>query len=128
MSAEERVSVKTSVPQYQKEAWREHANALDMSQSEFVRTMVQAGRRGFEVEPPETPSATANPRGSALRGPVLETLSNEEHREFDEIVDSLAEEFEDRVDDILQSLTTAGVVEVSGRKGYRLKGDADGDD
>lgn len=128
MAAEERVSVKTSVPQDQKDAWKAHADAMDMSQSEFVRTMVQAGRRGFEVEPPETPSPDANPRGSAIREPVLETLSNREHREFDEIVESLAEEFEDRVDETLQSLITEGAVEVSGRKGYRLTGDADGDD
>jgi hypothetical protein len=128
MSTEERVSVKTTVPEYQKREWTEHADALDMSQSEFVRSMVQAGRRGFEVEPPETPSPDANPRGSALREPVFEALSNDEHREFEEIVESLAEAFEDRVDETLQSLITEGAVEVSGRKGYRLKGDANGDD
>ena len=51
MSAEDRVSVKTSVPEYQKRAWTENADAMDMTQSEFVRTMVQAGRRGFEADP-----------------------------------------------------------------------------
>ena len=49
---EERTSVRTYVPEYQKEAWAAHADELDMSQSEFVRTMVQAGRSGFE--PPES--------------------------------------------------------------------------
>ncbi|MDZ7701745.1 MAG: DUF5805 domain-containing protein [Halobacteriales archaeon] len=94
MSADERVGVKTSVPRYQKEAWTEHADALDMSQSEFVRTMVQAGRRGFEPDPLETGSPDANPRGNGLSKPVLEALSSGEHREFDEIVESVTEQLD----------------------------------
>ena len=42
-----RTSVRTYLPEYQKAKWEEHAEELGMSRSEFVRTMVQAGRRGF---------------------------------------------------------------------------------
>lgn len=127
MSAEDRVSVKTRVPQYQKDAWQAHAAALDMSQSEYVRTMIQAGRRDFELEPPEPPSRDADPGGSGLETPVLEVLSADEYRDFDAIVDLLTEEIEDLIDDTLQELTAAGEVEVSGRKGYRLTGGSDGE-
>ncbi|MFT4957036.1 MAG: hypothetical protein ACI9EZ_000344, partial [Halobacteriales archaeon] len=44
----ERSVVKTYVPAYQKALWQRQAETLEMSQSEFVRTMVQAGRRGFD--------------------------------------------------------------------------------
>jgi len=46
-----RTAVKTYVPAYQKRLWADHAEELGMSQSEFVRTMVQAGRSDFS--PPE---------------------------------------------------------------------------
>ena len=42
-----RTQVRTYVPAYQKSEWESHADELDMSQSEFVRTMVQAGRTRF---------------------------------------------------------------------------------
>jgi hypothetical protein len=47
---EQRTVVKTYIPKYQKEMWSEHANKLNMSQSEFVRCMVQAGREVYEVD------------------------------------------------------------------------------
>jgi len=127
MSAEDRVSVKTRVPQYQKDAWQAHAAALDMSQSEYVRTMIQAGRRDFKLEPPEPRSRDADPGGSHLETPLLEELSADEYQDFDAIVDSLAEEIEDLIDDTLQELTASGKVAVSGRKGYRLTGGGDGE-
>jgi len=46
-----RTAVKTYVPAYQKRLWADHADELGMSQSEFVRTMVQVGRSDFS--PPE---------------------------------------------------------------------------
>ncbi|SNZ04586.1 hypothetical protein SAMN06269185_0611 [Natronoarchaeum philippinense] len=57
-----RTAVKTYVPAYQKRRWADHADELGMSQSEFVRTMVQAGRSGFspsedaEITREEAPS------------------------------------------------------------------------
>lgn len=61
-----RVAVKTYVPAYQKEAWAAEAEELDMSQSEFVRTMVQAGRRGFldELDTDLDPVPEADTDGS----------------------------------------------------------------
>lgn len=44
---DERKTAKTYIPAYQKEEWKEHADELGMSQSEFIRCMVQAGRKVF---------------------------------------------------------------------------------
>lgn len=128
MSAEDRVSVKTSVPEYQKHEWAEHADGLDMTQSEFVRTMVQAGRRGFELDPPDTDSSAANPRGNVLRKPILEALSAEEHRSFDKIVDEVETQLDQHVNETLKSLAADGLVELSPRGGGRLMEGVNGDD
>lgn len=48
-----RTVVQTYVPAYQRDRWDEHATELGMNRSEFVRTMVQAGRRGFTGEDSE---------------------------------------------------------------------------
>lgn len=40
----DRVTVTVYVREYQKEEWTDHADRLDMGLSEFVRSMVQAGR------------------------------------------------------------------------------------
>lgn len=124
MSSEQRVSIKTSVPRYQKEAWTEHADALDMSQSEYLATMIQAGRRVFEDDLPKTPSADANPQGDGLEAHVLGTLSIDSHRSFEELLDSLAEELDAK----LQSLIQAGRVQFSGQHGgYVIAGGHDDD-
>lgn len=47
----ERTCVQTYVPAYQREIWTDHADELEMSRSEFIRSMVQAGRRGFHTGP-----------------------------------------------------------------------------
>jgi hypothetical protein len=56
--------VKTYLPAEQKQRWTQHADRLEMSHSEFVRTMVQAGRRGFGAEVPmgDSPGADESTR------------------------------------------------------------------
>lgn len=118
----ETVQVKTRVPAHQRAAWREAAESLDMSQSEFVRTMVQAGRRGFE--PADTPTSNSspeepapegsNPRGEALEDRLREALHEEAAVGWDELVDSLLGDFEERLEAALQS---ADGVRYSGPKG-----------
>jgi len=116
MADSESVPVKTYVPPYQKERWREHADRLGMSQSEFVRTMVQAGRRDFEVpaapteEPAESPSSGLEPR-------VKDALSAEEHRSWDDLLDNLTDGMEDRLEEALNELQEANLVQYSGRHG-----------
>jgi hypothetical protein len=119
--ADDSVPVKTYVPPYQKERWREHADRLGMSQSEFVRTMVQAGRRDFEV--PEQPSSEepAEDPSSGLEPRVKDALSGEDHRSWDALLESVTDGVEDRLEEALESLQERNVVQYSGRHGgYRL--------
>ena len=119
--AEDSVPVKTYVPSYQKERWREHADRLGMSQSEFVRTMVQAGRRDFEV--PERPPSEepAEDTSSGLEPQVKDALDGEGHRSWDDLLDAVTDGVEDRLEEALESLQEANAVQYSGRHGgYRL--------
>lgn len=137
----ERARVQTYVPTYQKDVWVEHAERLGMSQSEFVRTMVQAGRRKFEV--PALESETDAETGSHERGRnganddagrdglephVLEVLSTEEFRSWDELIEEVTGGIEDHLDDTLQRLQSRNRVQFSGRHGgYTLVEGSDGD-
>ncbi|SDZ83331.1 hypothetical protein SAMN04488065_0649 [Haloplanus vescus] len=111
------VPVKTYVPPYQKERWQEHADRLGMSQSEFVRTMVQAGRRDFEI--PEQPSTEEPAEGgsSGLEPRVKDALNVEEHRSWDALLDEVTDGVEDRLEETLNELQEANVVQYSGRHG-----------
>jgi len=123
MGDDDSVAVKTYVPPYQKERWREHADRLGMSQSEFVRTMVQAGRRDFEV--PERPAGEAESEeaggavSSGLEPRVKELLDPEDGRSWDELVEGLTEDTEDRLDSALDALQERNAVK-HGRDGYVL--------
>lgn len=118
----ETVQVKTRVPKYQRAEWKAAADRLGMSQSEFLRTMVQAGRNGFESgesaasarSPEERASPDANPGVNALEDRMLATLSADEATSWDELVEALVGDFEERLEEILQS---ADRVRYSGREG-----------
>ncbi len=120
-----RTAVKTYVPAYQKERWERHAERLGMSQSEFVRAMVQAGRRDFEI-PGEKEGDDRGPaddpvRGSGEESPlderVLHILSGADYLSWDELVGELTDDIEDRLETTLQDLQADNRVQYSGRRG-----------
>ena len=137
----ERVAVTARVPAYQKEAWVADADRLDMSQSEFLRTMVQAGRRDLgiaeEFGPPnvadregpdheepatsagseDVPSPSADPGGSGLEDRLLDALEREGVMSFDGLVEAVAGDIEQRVDETMGDLQSRGRVRYSGRDG-----------
>lgn len=134
-SADERTAVRTYVPEYQKSEWKRHADELGMSQAEFVRTMVQAGRRGFEFggvsenegsNPAEARSPGASPGENGLEDRVLELLESESHLSWDELVAGLTDDIEDRLDETLGELQQHNRIQYSGRHGgYTVVGDGD---
>lgn len=130
MSSEgERVSVQTYVAADQRETWREEADELDMSQAEYVRSMVQAGRRRFELPTDGDPSSTgsnntvdggspdATPGGEGLKDRVLEVLRTEEFADWDELVAGVTDDIEERLDEVLEELQSEDRVRYSGRHG-----------
>lgn len=117
----DRAVVKTYVPAYQKTEWVEDADALDMSQSEYVRTMVQAGRRDFAVDPyPEHEDRVREDAGgdggNTFRERVYELL-REDTRTWDELLEAVTDDVEGRLEDALQDLQTQNRVVYSGRNG-----------
>jgi hypothetical protein len=121
----ERKVVKAYLPLYQKREWREHADDLGMNQSEFVKSMVQAGRRGFDpgTDPEEPDSTDETPGVNGLEDRVLDALGDEFHS-WDELVASLTDDMENRLETTLQRLQRENRVRYSGRHGgYTVTGD-----
>lgn len=124
----ERTVVKTYVPKYQKDEWTDHAERLDMSHSEFVRSMVQAGRRKFDANPDEGGSSASSPGGDTLETEVLRILRERGACSWDELLDALSADLEDQLDDALNHLQQRNAIQHSGREGgYTLGGGNDAD-
>ncbi|MFC5366449.1 DUF5805 domain-containing protein [Salinirubrum litoreum] len=126
----ERTAVRTYVPAYQKERWAAHAEELDMSHSEFVRTMVQAGRRDFDLEPPESsggeepPEPPSNPRGDGLEDRVRTVLSTEGVVGWEELLEAVSDDLEGRLESALETLQDENAVRYKPRQGgYALVAD-----
>jgi len=117
----ERSTVMTYVPAYQKSEWKAHAEELGMSQAEYVRTMVQAGRKGFELDTEtadlEGVSDPVDPGGSGLETRVLDAFNSAETLSWETLVDSLSSNFEDRLEETLESLQEQNRIRYSGRDG-----------
>lgn len=128
-----RAHVQTYVPAYQKEKWARDADELDMSLSEFVRSMVQAGRSDFSPdigeavgatsdEAPADPSSGPDSGGEGLEDRVAEILAHGEFYDWDELVAALTDDVEDRLEATLQELQAENRVRYSGRNGgYTLE-------
>lgn len=122
----DRTEVRVTLPRYQKDAWVADAEDLDMSQAEFVRTMVQAGRNelGLDGEGAaelevagEPPSEAPDPGGDDLEDRVLEVLRREGAMDWDELLEFVAGDVEDRLDEAMGAVQGEGLVRYSGRDG-----------
>jgi len=128
MAVNDRVSVQTYVSAAQRQVWRDEADEMDMSQAEYVRSMVQAGRRSFEfggsgtdeTDPSEEePSPDANPGGSRLKDRVLNVLETEEVADWEEIRAAVTDDIDDRLEKALKELQVEDAIRYSGRRdGY----------
>jgi len=105
---------------HKKKVWQEHADQLDMSQSEFLRTMVQAGRRGFTTPETsvteETPSSSVDPGGSDLETRIERALERGPCT-WEELVEVVVGDVEDRLERTLDTLQDRNRVRYSGRDG-----------
>jgi hypothetical protein len=137
--------VKTYIPVYQREEWERHAEQLGMSRSEFIRTMVQAGRRSFDgqqgsSDEPVTDEPATDGADAVQASPdhgltdqheldelIVETLSVGESLSWDELLAALTDDIEDRLEASLQRLQQDNVVQYSGRNGGYTLLEGDGD-
>ena len=111
-----RTVVQTYVPAYQRDQWDDHAEQLGMSRSEFVRSMVQAGRRGFGAEGPET-AATASNESQSLDDQVREALAASAPLSWAELLAAVTGDIESRLETTLQRLQESDELRYSGRQG-----------
>ncbi|WP_246045720.1 DUF5805 domain-containing protein [Halorussus ruber] len=76
--------------------------------------------------PADGPSEDSNPGGDGLETRLLELLDSEDHLSWDQLVEELAGDFEDRLEDTLQELQNENRVQYSGRRGgYTVVGDGE---
>jgi hypothetical protein len=125
---DERVSVQTYVPRYQREIWTEEAAERDMSRAEYIRTMVQAGRRdlGVAEEAAETGSSSVDPGGEALEERVLDVLASEGPLDWEALRQAVFGDQEERLEAALDELQRANRVRYSGPSGgYRVIDDGE---
>ncbi|SDF70036.1 DUF5805 domain-containing protein [Halorientalis regularis] len=98
-----RASVRTYVPAYQKEEWDRQADRMDMSLSEFVRSMVQAGRRGFEGgidgDTSTNPSAESD---QGLEAQIVAELRERGCCSWDDLVTAVTDDIESELERTLQ--------------------------
>lgn len=126
-NAEERVQVQTYVSDTQEDIWRDEAEEMDMSIAEYLRTMVQAGRRSFDLD---TGASAADRTGGEegglerstpgvgdLEDRILDVLREEEFADWERIVDGVTDGVEERIEDTLQDLQTDGRIQHSPRRG-----------
>lgn len=107
MSSEQRTTIKTYIPAYQKEIWTEHAEELGMSQSEYVRTMIQAGRRKFSLpDDGSEPADDGHPpvKGANLKDRIISELADGAILDRDELSERLLGSIEDDLFEGLEEL------------------------
>lgn len=135
----ERAAVTTYVPAYQRDVWDDHADELDMSRSEFVRSMVQAGRKGFDprgragerAEDGHEDSTASDDGddgddgqadsvsetgGDDLKRRVLDLLK-EDSRSWEELFAAVTDDVEERLDEAVGELQDQNRIRHSGRDG-----------
>jgi hypothetical protein len=129
MPDDERVAVQTYVPAAQRDRWQREAEERDMSHAEYVRTMVQAGRRSFELRTAPTDSdtesenseegesSTSTPRVDGLEDRVLDILREAEFVDWETLLAGVTNDIEDRLEETLEDLQSEDRIRYSGRHG-----------
>lgn len=141
----DKVPVTVYISEEQRDDWREEADAMDMSQSEFVGSMTNAGRKKFDidVEPDETDSELREARDYYRREMEKERREKERLEEqlhggerqaitnfieanpgvsYQEIVEHVVDTAPGRVSDHLEEMNGQSIW--NGRHGYApLDGD-----
>lgn len=125
MGETDRVSVQTYVPADQREVWRDEAEDMNMSQAEYVRSMVQAGRRSFSLDSGEQDPTSGEEVGSpgltpgdnGLKDRVLQVLAETEVADWEELRSGVTDDIDDRLEDALEELQADDQIRYSGRRG-----------
>lgn len=110
--------VKTQIPAYQKQDWKDHAQELDMTLSEYLRCMVQRGRTAYAMDNLEDASKDTNPRGNNAKDRLLDILQVDTPVRFEQIIESYATNIEIEVEDALIELADEERIHQTPRGGW----------
>ena len=122
-SNDTRVTINTYVPEYQRDLWKQHAELLDMNLSEFVRAMVQAGRRDFDIGTKNNENILKvnfddkTPGVSGIKIQVLNFFQKDGCLGWDHLVQKLTVGTEDELETALTQLQDENLIRYSGRLG-----------
>lgn len=95
------------------EKWDEEAEELGMSRSEYIRSMVNAGRRQISQLDPQN-----DQDNRSLREEVLSEIPEDEVRDVDEIVQTVVGPIEEKItSQILPNLDENGEIRFNPQKG-----------
>jgi hypothetical protein len=115
-----RTVVQTYVPAYQREEWDTHAEELDMSRSEFVKTMVQAGRQYFGKQPAVAASdsdSADSEETTDLSSEITSHLAESGPSSWEQLLAGVTGDIESRLEETLQELQEDDQIRYSGRDG-----------
>lgn len=98
-----------------------------MTQSEFLRSMVQAGRSNIgESRTDELGSPDATPGDDGLEERVLDVLRGSGYLTWDQLLSELTKDIEERLTDALDTHQENNRIQYSGRNsGYTATGDGE---
>jgi hypothetical protein len=122
----ERVGARVYLPRYQKQQWKDEADDNDLSLSEYIRLMVQAGRQSpvFDHDHTTSTDTAADapaPSSGEFREQVLRLLDTGEFTSWGDLQQTLTDHVETELDAALTELQEEGRVRYSGRHdGYTL--------
>jgi hypothetical protein len=118
-----RVTINTYVPAYQCDLWKKHAESLDMNLSEFIRIMVQSGRRGFDIKHQrdivnsDSKNMHETPGVTSLKIQILSLFNNANCLSWNDIVQSVTHSIEENIESTLKSLQEENLIQYNGRSG-----------
>jgi hypothetical protein len=106
---DKRKRIRTSAPEEQIDQWEEEADEMGVTRAEYMRLMIQAGRRQFPICDTETTESD----GVNVEARVLNAL--EEHGEltWEELTETAIGDVEDKVEDTIEELDDDGKVSIS---------------
>lgn len=105
-----RKRARTSVPEDQLEIWDEEAEEMDLTRAEYIRLMIQAGRRQFPVCDTDESDES---EGINIEARVLDALREHGELTWDELDAEVIGDLEQQVEQAVDDLEDEGMVETS---------------
>lgn len=106
---DKRKRVRTSAPSEQIDQWEEEADEMNVTRAEYMRLMIQAGRRQFPICDTENTES----EGINVENRVLDALEKHGELTWDDLVDEAVGDVEDKVESTIEELDDQGKVSIS---------------